>query len=66
MIEEYVYIEGLRKAASRICDGDDNHLVGGGFIVKTYSNKGQDLKHIKYYCRNCTRLLYPYYFKDGK
>lgn len=66
MIEEYVYIEALKKPAARACDGDCKDLLGSGYMVKIYVNKAQDLKEIKYYCRKCTRLLYPRYFDKNR
>lgn len=64
MIEKYIYIERLRKPAAKTCDGNCGRLLNSGFTVKIYINKAQDLESTKWYCRNCTRLLYPYYFKN--
>lgn len=66
MIEEYVYIEPLKKPATRVCDGNCGELLNSGYMVKVYINKAQDLKEVKYYCRKCTRLYYPRYFNKDR
>ena len=62
MIKEYIYIERLKKASSRFCNGDCNG-IGSSFKVNIYINKARDLKETNYYCSSCAKLLYPRYFK---
>ena len=62
MINEYVYIEPLKKPAARACDGNCNGLLHSGFVVRIYTNKGEDLDRTLYYCKRCAKINYPYYF----